>query len=146
MDAGIDAESLESLNIAKDLILDVSQGIERGSFGNYLATVTTSNKSYMFGHDRVVLPCELLQVYGWPCPARRIPNLSTTGLLDLVAECMPLQAVAVPLMALVLAMGDRLPGLYANRCDDSLQRTGNGSVASRGGQDFNACEHRSCHC
>ena len=134
-EARVNTESLESLDVVRDLIIDVSQGVERGSWGKTLPTITTSNRSYMYGNDRLISPVELLQVYGWPCPTDHIPGLSSCSLLDVVAECMPLQALAVPLLALVLAMGTRLPGLY-----DSPVHAGH--VRAGGGQNLNSLKHR----
>lgn len=134
---GIDSESGESVSAVQDLIVDVSQGIERGSWGRSLSTITTSNRSYLFGRDRLATSIELLQVYGWPVPRTRIHRLSSGQLLDLVAECMPLQALTVPFLALICAMGDRLPGVYATHVNVGELPPICGSVAAAGGHNLN---------
>lgn len=92
------------MSVVQDITIEVSRPIGRGSWGKSLPRFTARNQCYMYGHHRLLTPIELLQVHGWPFPEWRIHSMTGTGLPDLLAESMPLQAVAVPLLAIVLAM------------------------------------------
>lgn len=95
-----------------DLFLDISQCVSRRPWGSTIRALTSSTSIYSFRHDRLLVPEELMQVYGWPRPSRVLGASEAAQLADLVSECMPLPSLAVPLFSLLAALGTALPGLW----------------------------------
>jgi hypothetical protein len=106
----IDPSSVESLRLANNLYMDVSQSIGRQSAVEHIPAIASSTLVYSYRLDRCILPEELMQVYGFPAP--RETGLTPAALKDLVSECMALPSLGVAVLALLGALGTRLPGLW----------------------------------
>ena len=58
----------------------------------------------------MLLPEEGLLLYGFPRPLARTTSNDT--MRGLVSQCMALPSVSVAVLSLLMALGERLPGLW----------------------------------
>lgn len=107
------------LNIVRqDLTADVSQNLSwlRPDDPGVSTVFCTGARIYSFKEDRVLLPAELLAAVGWRIPGRQPPtcgSLSNHDVQDLVGECMALPCLAAAIWALILAIGQHMPGAWS---------------------------------
>ncbi|CAE7788012.1 CHT1 [Symbiodinium sp. CCMP2592] len=98
----------ENSDIIRNLVVDVSQALERKPWG--LRTLLASTSLYSFEHDRLVLPMEGLRLLGFSTKCL-YPSLSQGEIADLVGNAMSLPSVTIVCASLLSAALPRLPGL-----------------------------------
>ena len=118
---GVDPASPDSLRLVRHLQADCSQSISRQVAGcEHLPAITSSSVVYSYHHDRVLTPAELLRAYGFPGIQTIMSRtghgrLTADSLKDLASECMALPCLGVVIVAMMCALGQRLPGLWSHR-------------------------------
>ncbi len=103
----------------KQLVVDISQNPAwiKAHAQVSIPTICKNSRIYAYGHDRIIMPMELLFAHGWRTPKGEpdCGELTFRQIQDLAGECQALPCLAVAWWALALSLGDALPGLWGSR-------------------------------
>ena len=107
----------ELLEAKKGVWCDYSQSFLTASPGGP-GTVNTSSRLYDYVLDRIIVPEELLRALGWSEGVVDTSGVDMAHMQNLVGECQALQPLSVASWALLLAVGNGIPGMWCTAGDN----------------------------
>ena len=72
---------------------------------------------YDYVLDRITIPEELLRALGWPEGVADTSGIDMADMQNLAGECQALQPLSVASWALLLAVGNGIPGMWCTAGD-----------------------------
>eukprot|EP00971_Amphidinium_carterae_P352208 6492482-Amphidinium_carterae.2 len=92
-----------SLALASDVYVDVSQSLSRRPWSETLRAMTTSTDLFSIKRKRAIVAVETLQLLGFPKPSQCSPSV----LRDLLGECMAPPTVALATLAVLAELAEQ---------------------------------------
>ena len=92
-----------SADVAAEYVVDVSQSIQRASWGRSIRTITTSSTIFSFKHQRLLKPHQHLSIMGMPPTHVSLLGLTETNVRNLAGEAFADPCAAVGIVSLMLA-------------------------------------------
>ena len=80
--------------------------------------MNTSTRLYDYVLDRIIVPEELLRALGWSEGVVDTSGVDMAHMQNLVGECQALQPLGVASWALLLAVGNGIPGMWCTAGDN----------------------------
>ena len=94
----------------QSLICNTTQNLARQAFSFELKRLCRRDRLYSYQDDRLLVPPELYNIYGWK--DADLSGLSLAHCLDLLGDSMALPTVGLAFISLIYTAGEAIPDLW----------------------------------